>query len=108
MLTRLRGFKGLHRMVRTQQLRRAAGTTPSIEDLCHAMDLACVFYFRTVSSLERSAATTLMLRRYGRRAEMVIGLQVLPMDSHTWVEIDNRIVNDKPNLLEIYQILERC
>jgi hypothetical protein len=81
---------------------------PSVEDLCHAVDLACVFYPKGVLCLQRSAATTLILRRYGHKAEFVIGAQILPFKSHAWVEIDGAVVNDKPYMLEIYQVLERC
>jgi hypothetical protein len=39
---------------------------------------------------------------------MVIGAQVLPFKSHAWVEVDGRVVNDKPYIPEIYRVLERC
>jgi hypothetical protein len=39
---------------------------------------------------------------------MVIGAQMLPFKSHAWVEIGGSIVNDKPYMLDIYQVLERC
>jgi hypothetical protein len=58
--------------------------------------------------LQRSAATTLLLRRYGKKAEMVIGAQFLPFKAHAWVEIDGAVVNDKPYMLEVYRPLERC
>jgi hypothetical protein len=71
------------------------------------MDLACVFYFKKVLCLQRSAATTLLLRRYGWSAEMVTGVQIFPYKAHAWVELNNRVVNDKPYVSEIYQVLER-
>lgn len=79
-----------------------------MEGLCHAIDLACVFYFKPVFCLQRSAATALLLRHFGYQAEMVIGAQMVPFRSHAWVEIDGVVVNDKPYMLEIYQVLERC
>jgi hypothetical protein len=72
------------------------------------MDLACVFYTKQILCLQRSAATTLLLRRHGIYAEMVIGAQMLPFKSHAWVEVDGAVVNDKPYVREIYQVLERC
>jgi len=48
------------------------------------------------------------LRRHGLRAEMVIGAQMLPFKSHAWVEVGGIVVNDKPYIREIYQVLERC
>jgi Transglutaminase-like superfamily len=105
----LRDFKVMHDIVRKERVRSAPiGRHPSTEELCRAVDLACVFYFKQVLCLQRSAATTLLLRHYGLNAEMVIGAQVLPFKSHAWVEIQGTIVNDKPYMLDIYQVLKRC
>jgi hypothetical protein len=96
----------VHRLVRKQGVKPTMAQNAS--DLCRAVDLACVFYFKRVLCLQRSAATTLLLRRYGWDAEMVIGVQLLPFQSHAWVEIQGTIVNDRPYLPEIYNVLERC
>jgi len=104
-----RSFKVLHEIVRGEKIRTA--TEPllsSSAELCHAMDLACLFYFKRVMCLQRSAATTLLMRRHGWEAEMVIGAQLLPFKSHAWVELKGAIVNDKPYMLDIYRVLERC
>lgn len=76
--------------------------------LCRAIDLACVFYFKQVLCLQRSAATVMMLRRYGWDAAMVIGVRMLPFQAHAWAEIQGEVVNDKPYVRDIYQVLERC
>ena len=55
-----------------------------------------------------SRPAAVLLRRHGWNAEMVIGAQLLPFQSHAWVEIDGRVVNDKPYIAEIFQVLERC
>jgi hypothetical protein len=99
-------LKTVHRLVRKQKVRST--TIQPASSLCHAIDLACVFYFKRVLCLQRSAATTFLLRRHGWDAEMVIGVQLLPFQSHAWVEIQGTIVNDRPYLLEIYNVLERC
>jgi hypothetical protein len=39
---------------------------------------------------------------------MVTGAQILPFESHAWVEIGGVVVNDKPYMHEIYQVFERC
>lgn len=103
------GFEQLHDMVRDQKtLPCSPENELTIEKICHSVDLACVFYFKQVLCLQRSAATTLLLRRYGFDAEMVIGAQIIPFQSHAWVEVNGVIVNDKPYLLGIYQVLDRC
>jgi hypothetical protein len=105
----LQSFKGVYVVVRTAQIRRASERTGlSSEQLCRAVDLACVFYFKEVLCLQRSAVATLLLRRHGWSAEMVIGAQILPFKSHAWVELQGKVMNDKPYMSEIYQVLERC
>jgi hypothetical protein len=108
-IMRFRGLDALYQTIRTQHVRSVpARTRPTLEMLCRFMDLACVFYPTRVMCLQRSAATTLLLRRHGRIAEMIIGAQVLPLMSHAWVEIDGTVVNDKPYMRDIYRVLERC
>jgi len=104
----LSDFKRLHRIVREQSVNPDSKTEEICEQLCHAVDWACVFYFRRVLCLQRSAVTAVLLRRHGWRAQMVLGIQMLPLLSHAWVEVEGRIVNDKPYMSEIFQVLERC
>lgn len=107
-LIRLRDFRSLHNAVRRQKVYLRRTFSDTREQLCHAVDLACVFYFKPVLCLQRSAATSVLLRRNGWRAELVLGAQMVPFLSHAWVEIDGLVVNDKPYVAEIFQVLERC
>ena len=106
-IMRFSQFKKLHGTVRRQRVLSRPGGRRSAEDICYAVDLACVFYFKPVLCLQRSAAATLLLRRHGWSAQLVIGLQVLPFKSHAWVELGGTVVNDKPYMPEIYRELER-
>jgi Transglutaminase-like superfamily len=89
---------------------RAASESRQIRanEIVHAMDLACVFYFKKVYCLQRSAATTVLMRRHGWNATMVTGAQILPPEFHAWVQVGDEIVNDKPYMHDIYQVLDRC
>jgi hypothetical protein len=49
-----------------------------------------------------------LLRRHGVAAEMVIGAQRLPFKAHAWVEVSGQVVNDKPYIPELYEVLDRC
>jgi hypothetical protein len=102
----LRSIHSLLLKERLGEVTRQSGAT--VGQICHAMDIACVFYPKRVLCLQRAAATTLLLRRHGWQAEMVIGTQILPFRSHAWVELDGVVVNDKSYLREIYQQMERC
>jgi len=108
----LMAFGKLNSLCRTLRAARVRDAGPgllrNVEELCHTMDLACVLYPKQVLCLQRSVATTLLLRRHGLSAEMVIGAQLLPFKSHAWVELDGAVINDRPYMHEIYQVLERC
>jgi hypothetical protein len=109
LVLRFFGLSRVHGIVRKQKVRSVnEGSSLPVSALCHAVDLACVLYFKQVLCLQRSAMTTILLRRHGWKAEMVIGAQARPFKSHAWVEIDRSVVNDKPYMQEMYQELERC
>jgi len=109
LLMRFRDLQSIHLLIRKRKAAlRPIRKEASVQKLCRAIDLACVFYFKRVLCLQRSAAATLLLSRYSHHAEMVIGAQILPFKSHAWVEVDGTIVKDKPYMLDIYQVLERC
>ena len=105
-------FRSLRALYAQVRRRKVETPKPSLlhntDELCLAMDLACVFYPKQVLCLQRAVATTLLLRGHGIRAEMVIGAQLVPFQSHAWVEVDGIVVNDKPYIRDIYQELERC
>jgi hypothetical protein len=109
LMMRFRSFESIHNLVRNRMISQCRfDKIVSVETVCQAIDLACVFYPKPVMCLQRSAALALLLRRYGLRAEMVIGAQVVPFKSHAWVEVDGKVVNDKPYMHDIYRVLDRC
>lgn len=80
----------------------------SERDICDAMDLALIWYWKKVLCLQRSAATTCLLRRYGIHAHLVMGAQQMPFRAHAWVEVEGRVVNDKPYTPEMFAVIDRC
>ena len=73
-----RGMQSVHKKVLNARIRDRSGRgNVELEELCHAVELACIFYPRRVLCLQRSAATVLLLRARGFKAEMVIGVQTL-------------------------------
>lgn len=108
LLMHLWGFEQAYAAVLVCKVEWKSVATPDVAGICRAIDLACVFYFKRVQCLQRSAATTVLLRRHGFLAEMVIGAQLLPFQSHAWVEIDGSVVNDKPYVVETFAVLDRC
>ena len=103
-----KSFAALYGKVRKCRIRTSRSPSHSIEQICFAVDIACIWYWKEVLCLQRSAASTCLLRRHGISAQLVIGVQQLPFKAHAWVEVDGCVVNDRPYTREMYAILDRC
>jgi hypothetical protein len=103
-----RNFPGLYQKVRDYPLKKSAPDPGMIERVCSAVDTACIWYWREVLCLQRSAAAACLLRRHGVAAQMVIGAQQMPFKAHAWVEVSGQVVNDQPYTREMYAVLDRC
>ena len=101
-------FKALHDRVRQYPIQKTPAPENAIELICAAVDMACIWYWKEVLCLQRSAATACLLKRYGVPAEMMIGAQQMPFKAHAWVEVHDRVVNDKPYVREMYAVLDKC
>jgi hypothetical protein len=101
-------FSALYEKVRNYPVRKQAPSPEAIERIRYAVDMACIWYWKEVLCLQRSAATACLLKKYGVPAQMVIGAQQMPFKAHAWVEVEGRVVNDKPYMHEMYAVLDRC
>ncbi|SRR5258708_13841513 len=101
-------FSALYEKVRNYPLRKRAGRPGAVEEICSAVDMACIWYWKEALCLQRSAATACLLREFGVRAQLVIGAQQMPFKAHAWVEVEGRVANDKPYTPEMYAVLDRC
>jgi len=101
-------FKALYDKVRAYPIGNVRASADSAERICAAVDMACIWYWKEVLCLQRSAATACLLKRRGVPAEMMIGAQQMPFKAHAWVEVNGRVVNDKPYVREMYGVLDRC
>ncbi len=101
-------FAALHSKVHLLPVFTRTYADDDIEAICRAVAYACIWYPRPVLCLQRSSVAVTLLRRYGIHGEMVIGAQRLPLKAHAWVEVDGRVVNDKPEVQTDYLIMERC
>jgi hypothetical protein len=104
----LRAFTVVYEAVRHFRVRNVQRISAGATEICNAVDFACVFYFKEVRCLQRSAAATRLLRNSGVAAEMVIGIQPCPFRAHAWVEIAGHVVNDKPYVSDMYSVMDRC
>ncbi len=101
-------FAALYEKVREYPIGTSATAPDAVERICQAVDMACIWYWKEALCLQRSAATACLLKKYGVPAQMVIGAQHMPFKAHAWVEVDGRVVNDKPYTPEMYAVLDRC
>ena len=101
-------FSGLYKIVRNDGDEQKACKSRCSQRICAAVDMACIWYWKEVLCLQRSAVTACLLKRYGVPAQMVIGTQQIPFRAHAWVEVDGSVVNDKPYTPEMYAVLDRC
>jgi hypothetical protein len=101
-------FAALYQKVRKYRIGSPVELPDVTERICAAVDMACIWYWKEVLCLQRSAATACLLKRYGVPAQMMIGAQQMPFRAHAWVEVDGRVVNDKPYVREMYAVLDQC
>jgi Transglutaminase-like superfamily len=101
-------FAALYEKVRKYPVGKRVPAPGAVERVCFAVDMACIWYWKEVRCLQRSAATACLLKQYGVLAQLVIGVQQMPFKAHAWVEVDGRVVNDKPYAPEMYVVLDRC
>lgn len=101
-------FAALYNKVRNYPVGRTLESHDAVEEICAGVDMACIWYWKEVLCLQRSAAMACLLKRYGVAAQMMIGAQQTPFKAHAWVEVDGRVVNDKPYMRETYAVLDQC
>jgi hypothetical protein len=101
-------FAAIHDRVRDYVTEKRVPRPDTLDRVCSAVEMACIWHWKEVLCLQRSAATVWLLRRHGITAQLVIGAQQLPFKAHAWVEVEGHVVNDKPYMPEIYAVLDRC
>jgi len=108
-LDQMRGdFAALHSKVRSCPIGETIASPGAVNQVCASVDMACIWYWKEVLCLQRSAATAYLLKRRGVPAQLLIGAQQMPFKAHAWVEVNGRVVNDKPYMREIYKVLDKC
>jgi len=107
-IARLAGFARVHGWLRRRHSRtRGRPSWATADDIVWAVDEACVWYVKRAACLQRSVIATWLLRRHGLQAQLVIGCRPLPFESHAWVEVDGRIVNDRPQYQKVFTVVDR-
>ena len=103
-----RNFQAMHRFIRTRKVRGRMPPANAVEEICEAVNRACVWYPRRVRCLQRSVVTVSLLRHFGVPAKMAMGAQTYPFTAHAWTEVDGRPVNEHREVQRMYAVWERC
>jgi hypothetical protein len=107
--SRLCSFKAIHARVKHWRVADRHDDTRNVVDrICNAVNYACIWYPKQVLCLQRSFATTYLLRTHGVAAHMVLGAQKLPFKAHAWVEVDGQAVNERSHVQATYSVWDRC
>jgi hypothetical protein len=99
------GFARMSAWLRRRRVARR--TRATVDEIVWSVDEACVWYVKRALCLQRSMVGTWLLRRHGIAAQMVIGCRPLPFESHAWIEVDGRVVNDLPQYPRAFTVLDR-
>jgi Transglutaminase-like superfamily len=100
------GFARARALVRRSRVRTRRAPA-AVDDVVWAVEEACVWYVKRVACLQRSAVAARLLSRHGVPADVVIGCRPAPFESHAWVEVHGRVVNDRPQYQRLFTVLER-
>src|SRR5437870_12933689 len=101
-------FAALRDRVLKHSVIKTAPHPDATQNICAAVDMACIWYWKEVLCLQRSAATACLLKRCGIPAQLTIGAQQMPFKAHAWVEVGGGVINDKPYMREVYAVLDEC
>lgn len=97
-------FPRLCRLLARSKIVDKTSHKDAVEQVCGAVNQACIWYPRKVLCLQRSAVTTCLLRRMGIPAKVVLGAQIFPFKAHAWTEVNNMPVNERKNVRAIYTV----
>jgi hypothetical protein len=100
-------FTALYNLVKRWPVNERSAPS-AVPDAIEAVTRAMIWYPKRAMCLQRSAVTTCLLRSSGINAQMIIGCQKVPFLMHAWVEIDGEVVDEKPRVQQIHQVLDRC
>ncbi len=101
-------FETIYTIVKRWKVNNQPVDQGTVNRICTAVNYACIWYPKQALCLQRSFATTYLLRRQGIQACMVLGAQKLPFKAHAWVEVNGQAVNERSNVQATYAVWERC
>jgi hypothetical protein len=105
---RAAGFAAMFEAVKSWPVGSRRADVDAEQRICAAVDTATTWFPKQALCLHRSAVTACLLRLHGVEAQMVVGCRKIPFKAHAWVEVEGKVVNDKRQVQQFYQVLARC
>lgn len=101
-------FTRIYTAVRRWPLATLPAAPEVTDQVCRALNYACVFYPKRVLCLQRSAVTTCLLRNCGVSARMALGAQKFPFKAHAWTEVEGVPINEQFDVQRAFMVWDRC
>jgi hypothetical protein len=67
---------------------------PDLARIAAAIEWARLLFPFEAKCLPIAVATARMARSYGLKADVMVGVQALPLQAHAWAQIDDALIND--------------
>lgn len=80
-----------------------AQRTLSLVRLAAAMEWARLLFPRRAKCLSISIATAMLARRHGIPANVVVGVQALPLQAHAWAQVGDSLINDMLDRVSMFR-----
>ncbi len=100
-------FRRLYSLLERRRWAARRADPVTLATICWAVDRAAAGYFKRAWCLQRSVACVLLLRGRGFPARLVLGVRTFPFEAHAWAEVEGTVVNDRPENVERFQVLDR-
>ena len=105
----LSGFHRFHALLSRVPVRGPERDSVALATaLARVVDRAAAFYFKRAWCLQRSAVAMALMRLCGVPAKLAIGVHRVPFQAHAWVELQGRVINDRPWLPQAFTVIESC
>lgn len=80
-------------------------THEEIERLSAEVDAASILYFKKTYCLVWATTFCILALKKGWPCKLVIGIQTNPFYAHAWAEINDKVINDDPQVNQVLSIM---
>lgn len=102
-------YRTLRSLLKNWKVKTCSADPRDIPRVCHAVELACVLYFKHVLCFQKAIVKTYLLRKQGQPALVVVGAQKAPFyREHSWVEINDKVIDERKDVRRLFQVWEKC